>query len=194
MDINVDITQSKIETDRLILRFWQETDLDDFFEYARVEGVGEMAGWKHHESIDDSRAVLHKFILAKSEFAIVYKENCKVIGAIGLHQSWANDDPSYADLTVKDIGYTLSKDYWGKGLMPEAVKAVIAFAFDTLYLDALTSGHSPTNHQSKRVIEKCGFEYVKTGEYHYIDIEMTTVSMRYILLNPSRQFHARSCK
>ena len=44
MDVNIDISNAKIETDRLLLRAWQETDLDDFFEYASVEGVGEMAG------------------------------------------------------------------------------------------------------------------------------------------------------
>ena len=194
MDVIIDISQSKIETDRLILRFWQEADLDDFFEYASVAGVGERAGWNHHESIDDSRTVLRKFILAKTEFAIVYKENGKVIGSVGLHQSWANDDPDYAGLKLKDVGYVLSKDYWGKGIMPEAVKALIDFSFNTLNLDALTSGHSPANNQSRRVIEKCGFEYVKTSEYHYTEFEMTTVSMRYILPNPNRQFYKQSCK
>jgi len=44
MDIPIDVTNKTIETDRLILRAWKETDLDDFYEYASVEGVGEMAG------------------------------------------------------------------------------------------------------------------------------------------------------
>lgn len=40
-----------IETDRLILRAWQEADVNGFYEYASAPGVGEMAGWKHHDSI-----------------------------------------------------------------------------------------------------------------------------------------------
>ena len=51
-----------IETKRLILRPFAESDLSDFYEYASVEGVGERAGWKHHESIEESREILSKFI------------------------------------------------------------------------------------------------------------------------------------
>ena len=46
-----------IETKRLILRSFKPSDLDDFYEYASVDGVGEMAGWHHHESIDKSREI-----------------------------------------------------------------------------------------------------------------------------------------
>lgn len=87
MDIPIDVTNKTIETDRLILRAWKETDLDDFYEYASVEGVGEMAGWKHHESIDVTKKILQSFISEKNVFAIVYKENNKVIGSLGLHNS-----------------------------------------------------------------------------------------------------------
>lgn len=54
MDTIIDITNTIIETKRLILRSWRESDLNDFYEYASVDGVGEMAGWKHHESIKTS--------------------------------------------------------------------------------------------------------------------------------------------
>ena len=52
MDIPINIENTVIETERLILRPWQEADLDDFYAYASVPGVGEMAGWAHHQSID----------------------------------------------------------------------------------------------------------------------------------------------
>jgi len=181
MDVIIDITQIEIETDRLILRPFQEMDLDDFYEYASVPGVGEMAGWEHHKSIDTSRSILQSFISSKSEFAIVHKGNSKVIGSLGLHKSWANDEPEFADLKLKDIGYVLAKDYWGQSLVAEAVKAVIKLCFDEFWLQAMTSGHSSLNHQSKRVIEKCGFKYVKTSEYYYEQFELLTYSMRYIL-------------
>ena len=154
VDVVIDITHVQIETDRTILRAWKDTDLNDLYEYASVDGVGEKAGWKHHESIEDSRNILRIFTSSKDEFAITDKKNGKVIGSLGLHRSWANDDSEFADLKLKDIGYVLSKDYWGKGLMPEAVSAVISFCFNEQGLDAVTSGHSPANHQSKRVIEK----------------------------------------
>lgn len=181
MDVVVDITKAFIETDRLFLRAWQKTDLDDFYEYASVEGVGEMAGWQPHESIDVSREILQSFISEKNELAITYKENGKVIGSIGLHQSWANDDSEYSHFKMKNIGYVLSKTYWGKGLMPEAVTAVIKFCFTELELDALTCGHIHANSRSKRVIEKCGFTFVKQSKYDDKQLKMSFDGMRYIL-------------
>lgn len=181
MDIQIDVTGEKIETWRLILRPWLESDLNDFYEYASVEGVGEMAGWKHHESIDISKEILQSFINEKNIFAIVLKENNKVIGSLGLHYSWANDDSKFKKFRLKEIGYVLSKNYWGKGLMPEAVSAIVKFCFDECRLDALTIGHFSTNSQSKRVIEKCGFRYVKQGEYFAKSLQKSFIDMKYIL-------------
>jgi len=183
MDITIDITKTTIETDRLILRAWQETDVNDFYEYASVSGVGEMAGWTHHDSIEVSKKILQSFISEKTEFAIIYKENNKVIGSLGLHKSWANDESSYAHFKIKEVGYVLSKAYWGKGLMPEAVTAVIRFCFDKCKLDALTICHFLSNNQSKRVIAKCGFTFIKQCEYYADQLELTFDDMKYILLN-----------
>jgi ribosomal-protein-alanine N-acetyltransferase len=109
---------------------------------------------------------LQSFLSGKNVFPIMYKENNKVIGSLGLHKSWTNDESNYAHLKSKEIGYVLSKAYWGKGLMPEAVTAVIRFCFDQCKLDALTIGHFTSNNQSKRVIEKCGFTFIKQSEYY----------------------------
>ena len=58
----VDISSVKLETERLILRPFEVKDLEDFFEYASVEGVGECAGWNHHENIEVSKDILTDFI------------------------------------------------------------------------------------------------------------------------------------
>lgn len=182
MDIQIDITDTVLETPRLILRPWRESDLEDFFAYASVEGVGEMAGWKHHESIEVSRAILGDFMSHKNVFALAHRESGRVIGSLGLHPSWANEDEAYRHLKVKEIGYVLSGDYWGQGLMPEAVKAVIGFCFDTCGLDALTVGHFSVNGQSRRVIEKCGFRFVKESRYHAKQLDRDFNDMKYILI------------
>lgn len=181
MDIQINITGTTIETPRLILRPWLESDLSDFYEYASVEGVGEMAGWKHHDSIETSKEILQSFMEEMNIFAIVYKETGKVIGSLGLHDSWANEDSKYKHLKLKEIGYVLSKNYWGKGLMPEAVKEVIKFCFDKYGLDALTIGHFSMNNQSKRVIEKCGFKFIKQSEYYAEQLKESFDDMKYIL-------------
>lgn len=183
MDITIDISKIILETDRLILRPWKETDLNDFFQYASTPEVGEMAGWKHHESIEVSEKILQSFISGKNVFAIVYKENNKVIGSLGLHNSWANDESSYSHLKIKEVGYVLSKEYWGNGLMPEALTEVIKFCFNTSNLDALTICHFSSNNQSRRVIEKCGFKFVKQSKYFAKQLDLTLDDIKYILLN-----------
>lgn len=160
MNAPVDVTKIRIETPRLILRSWQETDLQDFYEYASVPGVGEMAGWAHHESMEKSRQILELFIREKKTFALELKESGKVIGSLGLEEA-DRANPELKDKQGREVGYVISKDHWGRGLMPEAVKAVIAYCFDSLHYDFLTCGHFHWNSQSRRVIEKCGFRFLK---------------------------------
>lgn len=181
MDVKIDVTNIRLKTDRLILRPWTEDDLNDFYEYASVEGVGEMAGWRHHDSMETSQKVLQSFIVDKNVFAVVYKANGKVIGSVGLHESWADSIEEYSHLKIKEIGYALSKAYWGKGLMPEAVKKVAEFCFQQCELDAVTVGHFSDNIQSKRVIEKCGFQFVKQREYYAAQLDKSFLCMNYIL-------------
>ena len=159
MNAEFDVTGIVIETDRLILREWKTSDVDDMFEYASVPGVGEMAGWPHHPNREESEYRVHKFVEEKKTFAIVYKENNKVIGSLGVEYYSAEDKLSeFFDYKGRSIGYVLSKDYWGRGLMPEAVRAVIDYLFNELDYDFLLCGHFDTNDRSRRVQEKCGFK------------------------------------
>ena len=158
MNAEFDVTNIVLETERLILREWNLNDLDDFYEYASVPGVGEMAGWPPHENKEKSLEILKRFIDGKKTFAIVYKENNKTIGSLGVEFYGLEDKLSeFFDYKGRSIGYVLSKDYWGKGLMPEAVNAVTKFLFNELDYDFLLSGHFDFNHRSCRVQEKCGF-------------------------------------
>ena len=182
MDIAVDISNVYIVTQRLILRPWQKSDLNDFYAYASVPGVGEMAGWPHHKFKRTTKQVLQLFIEGKSVFAIEVQENNKVIGSIGFHSSWANDDPEYRHLKAKDIGYTISKDYWGQGLTPEAAKALIDWSFSHMDIDAITVAHFRDNYQSKRVIEKCGFTFVRESTYNARQLNRIIDDAKYIML------------
>ena len=183
MNANVDLTGVVLETDRLILREWNEADLADLFEYAKVDGVGQMAGWNPHTSIQESKTILEMFIQGKMTFALELKENHKVIGSLGLETLSLSLGDAYENLAGREIGYVLSKDYWGKGLMPEAVNSVIQFCFEKENYDYLMCSHSVINSQSKKVIEKSGFRFVKentqitrNGHEH--------ISLYYVLDNP----------
>lgn len=148
-----------LDTPRLLLRPFKQSDLSDFYEYASVEGVGEMAGWQHHQSPDETQEILNGFIECDKTFAIVYKENGKVIGSLGVEKYGLEEKLSeFYDYQGRELGFVLSKDYWGKGIMPEVVNAVVDYLFNTANLDFLTCGFYDFNSQSKRVQEKCGFK------------------------------------
>ena len=73
MNALIDISGVELRTERLLLRPWRETDLEDFYAYAREDGVGQMAGWKPHESIEESRQILEMFIAEKKTFALEHE-------------------------------------------------------------------------------------------------------------------------
>ena len=183
MNKEIDITGVVLRTDRLTLRPWRESDLPDFYEYASVDGVGQMAGWNPHRNMEESRRILSSFIREKKTFALEYQG--KVIGSLGIEAYSEETYPELDSLQGREIGYVLSKAYWGQGLMPEAVKAVIDWLFNDVQLDFIIVGHFDRNAQSKRVVEKCGFQYVKTTKFEtrYDTVEN---SMEYILYHPER--------
>ena len=185
MDAPVDVTKVHLETPRLLFRPWEESDLDDFFAYASVDGVGPMAGWRPHENREVSRAVLRRFIDEKKTFALVLKESGHVIGSIGLERLERSEDPA-PDRLGREIGYVLGKDHWGRGLMPEAVKAVIEYCFTVWNYDFLTCGHFLRNSRSRRVVEKCGFTFWKEAAYRTQlgTVEQTLLYVRY---NPRKR-------
>lgn len=153
-----------LETKRLILRPWRAGDLNDFHEYCTDPEVGPNAGWKPHESLEESREILARFLKDEGECAVVLRENGKVIGSLGLFADKLGHEGLGAG---REIGYVLSHAYWGHGLMPEAVRRVVVFAFEELGLDYLAVSHFQFNARSARVIEKCGFRYEKTTQASY---------------------------
>ena len=164
MNAPVDVTSWYLETNRLILRPWRESDLEDLYEYASAEGVGEMAGWTHHKDMEESRRILKMFQWENKTLAIVFRKNGKVIGSLGMEP--VKEHPEIpGDLQGRELGYVLSRDYWGRGLMPEAVSAVIDYCFRVLGFDYLHCAHFIRNIQSRRVIEKCGFRHFADAPY-----------------------------
>lgn len=152
-----------IETDRLILREWTLDDVDDLYDYAKNPNVGPHGGWKPHESKEESLEILQTLFLDKYDsWAIVDKENGKVIGSIGYEE-----DVRRKGANCKELGYAMAEDYWGRGIMTEAAKAAIQYGFDAMQLDMVSIYRNPQNHRSGRVIEKCGFTYEGTLRQAY---------------------------
>ena len=154
-----------IETERLILRPWDETDAESLFEYAKDDRVGPIAGWPPHTSVENSREVIKTVLSAPETYAVCLKEDYRAIGSIGLMVG----KQSNLDLPEDEgeIGYWLGVPFWGQGLIPEAVRELIRHAFGNLHLTRLWCGYFDGNEKSKRVQEKCGFVYHHTEKDVY---------------------------
>ncbi|MDY5730801.1 MAG: GNAT family N-acetyltransferase [Eubacteriales bacterium] len=136
-------------TPRCTLRAFRQNDLHDFYSYAKVEGVGEMAGWLHHTSIETTQHVLAMFILHNNEFAIEHQG--KVIGSLGIYHSDA-----FAGNGV-NIGFVLAKSHHKQGFMSEVLQCIMHYLFTTLDLDFIDSDYFIHNKASRAIHQKFGF-------------------------------------
>lgn len=146
-----------LETNRLILKNWYESDYLDLFEYASDSRVGPNAGWPIHKNEEESKSIIKRFIENNDSYAIVLKSENKVIGGIGMHNR--TPDETLKDLNQREIGYVLNPKYWGNEYVTEVAKALIKYGFEEMNLDLIWCGHHDFNSRSKRVVEKCGFNY-----------------------------------
>ena len=147
-----------LETERTLLRPFIEADAEDLYAYAKDPRVGPIAGWKPHESLEESRKIIRTVFAAPATFAIVDKATGRVIGSAGFVGQSYGEGYGPSD----EIGYALSPDYWGRGIMPEVVAELLRYGFETLCLDAIWCGHYEGNDRSRRVVEKSGFTFVFT--------------------------------
>lgn len=147
----------RIETERLILRPFTQDDAEDVFDYAKDSRVGPIAGWPPHGDLEESREIIRTVFSPDEVFAIVLKDNGKVIGSVGfVNRHPAGEIPGCPD---NEIGYALNPQFWGRGLVPEAVEAVLRWGFENRGYRRIWCGHYGGNWRSARVINKCGFRY-----------------------------------
>ena len=148
-----------LETKRLILRPWEETDAEECYRYARDPLVGMPAGWAAHTSVENSRQVIRDILAVPETYAIVLKETGLPVGSIGLHHN---------DLAEKDdeaeLGYWLGVPYWGRGIATEAAGEILRHAFEDLNLARVWCGYYDGNEKSRKVQEKLGFRYQWTTD------------------------------
>lgn len=141
-----------IETKRIILRPFTIEDAEDLFTFARDPRVGPAAGWEPHSSIEESREAIRTRLSFPEMFAVVLRETGHVVGSAG----FINRNGAVSD----ELGFALHPSYWGRGLMPEAVTALVRHAFMELEMEAVWCVHYTENAQCRRVLEKCGFALV----------------------------------
>lgn len=148
-----------IETDRLILRPFTMADAEPMFRnWASDDQVTKHLTWPTHESVEITNMVLSDWTSHYGEpdfynWAIVLKENGPEpignISVVGIHKK----------VDGATMGYCMSRAHWRKGIMAEALTALIAFLFDEVGFNRIEADHDPNNPASGRVMEKSGMRH-----------------------------------
>ncbi len=151
-----------LQTERLMLRSWEEDDAKSLYEYARNPDVGPIAGWPPHKSVEESRDIIRNVLSGAEAYAICLKSDNRAIGAIELKLN------GHTDMTDRDdeceLGYWIGKPFWGQGMVPEAAREMLRHAFEDMGMRKVWCGYYDGNEKSRRVQEKCGFRYQWTTE------------------------------
>lgn len=151
-----------LETERLILRPWSDSDAEDLYEYAKNQKVGPVAGWSVHTSVENSLEIIKSVLAVPETYAVCLKEDNRAIGSIGL-MIGEKSNLEIAD-DEAEIGYWIGVPFWGQGLIAEAVRELMRYAFEDLNMKKVWCGYFDGNEKSKRVQEKCGFQYQFTNK------------------------------
>lgn len=145
-----------METDRIILRPWRESDADTLFQWASDPEVGPKAGWPPHGSVEESLEVIRTIFSAEGMWAVEWKETGEPIGSVGYLPA------SHSNLEIPDdqceVGYWIARPFWGRGICTEALRLVVDHCFREKGFSVLWGDYFPENPASGRVMEKCGFE------------------------------------
>ncbi len=166
----------RIETKRLILRPFTLSDVQDMYEnWASDPDVTRYLTWLPHRDISETETILSAWCALYDDpriynWAVEYRETGEVIGNISLVDRSDRHENC-------ELGYCLARDFWNRGLMPEAVRAVITFLFHDVGFYRISARHRADNPASGRVMEKCGMLYEGTTHGSYLTREGTFVDL-----------------
>ena len=144
-----------LETKRLILRQIIESDASSIFEYLSDSEVMKYYGLEPFKSENDAldEIAWYNSILEENtgiRWGITLKHEGKVIGSCGFLNTVSNHYRT-------DIGFELSKEFWGQGIASEAMKEIIRYAFQQTDIQRIQALIEPLNMASQRMVEKAGF-------------------------------------
>ncbi len=166
----------QLETPRLIIRRMNMDDARDIFEYGRDRMVARHVLWDAYVSVSEARAYVRvmqrRYRLGEpASWCIELKETGRVIGTIGY--MWYQRDHASAE-----VGYSLARDQWNKGIMTEALERVLQYSFEELNMHRVEAQHEVDNPASGAVMRKCGMQHegrlrgrlMNKGRYVDVDV------------------------
>lgn len=150
-----------LETERLVIRPFCGADAHDmFYNWANSSHVTRFLTWPVHETVADSEEILNAWVKdyenpKNFNWCIEWKENHQAIGNISVvHMN--------EEIEEAEIGYCIGEEYWKKGIMTEALKAVMGFLFEEAGLNRVCARHDTNNPNSGRVMKAAGMLYEGT--------------------------------
>ena len=144
-----------METERILLRYWQKSDAEALFKYASDPDVGPRAGWPAHKSVEESREIIRTFFHNDTTWAIVLKETGEAIGCIGYYTHETSNIPIGENDC--EVGYWVGKPFWNQGICTETLKLMLDYCINEKHFENIWADHFTGNPASGRVMEKCGF-------------------------------------
>ncbi len=154
----------QIDCGEFLLRQVERDDYKDLYEYGSNPDNVVFLPWGPYTCVEDAVWSIENVFLNRPEkdlpvgHAIVWKANDKMIGTCDVH-TWDKEK------NIAEIGYVVNKEYWGKGIATRACIEVVKYAFEVLGVSKVEIAHHNDNIGSKRVIEKCGFEFVENRRH-----------------------------
>ncbi len=169
----------RLTTERLILRRMDMNDARDIFEYGRDREVARHVLWDAYISIAEARAYVRcmqrKYRMGEpASWCIELKGSGRVVGTIGY--MWYNRDHNSAE-----VGYSLARDQWNKGIMTEALEEVLRYSFEEMQIHRVEAQHETDNPASGKVMLKCGMQHEGTlrgrllNKGRYVDVDIYSI-------------------
>ncbi len=151
-------------------------DYKDMYDYGSDDLVTKTLFWDSYKTVEEAKNAVKEVFLSRpskgvpSAYAVVHKETNKMLGTCDIFfVDWERE--------IAEIGYCLNRNYWGRGYMTKACKAVLDFGFNYLGLNKIVIRHHLGNIGSKRVIEKSGFIYKEDVYLEKLDTYFPTYAL-----------------
>ncbi len=169
----------RLTTERLVLRRMDMSDAQDIFDYGRDREVARHVLWDAYRSVSEARAYVRsmqrKYRLGEAaSWCIELKGTGRVVGTIGY--MWYQQDHAAAE-----VGYSLARDQWNKGIMTEALERVLQYSFEDMQMHRVEAQHETDNPASGAVMKKCGMQHEGTlrgrlfNKGRYVDVDLYAI-------------------
>lgn len=159
-----------LQTQRLVLRAWQDEDVERFYSIMQNPAVNNPLSFYHlnvYENAKEFTVKANRTIAEKGYgyFACIKKDTQECIGFIGLNyiDKQGHPFPCYT------ISYVLAEEHWGNGYAHEGVSALLMLAFEVFGIGEVHACTTTNNHKSQRVMKRLGMEYVCDFDFPGID-------------------------